>query len=56
VLHLLCLRGNVDSVREVLSRGAITDIDAANDNGETALQYGTRRPPAQQSLRHSTDS
>jgi hypothetical protein len=41
VLHLLCLRGHTEAVRWLLSRKLVTDINATNAHGDTALHYGT---------------
>jgi ankyrin repeat protein len=45
VVHLMCLRGNIEGVRELLARRLVADIDARNAHGDTALHYGTH-PPA----------
>jgi hypothetical protein len=41
VVHLMCLRGNIEGVRELLARRLVADIDARNTHGDTALHYGT---------------
>ncbi len=41
MLHLLCLRGHTEAVRWLLSRKLVTDINATNAHGDTALHYGT---------------
>ncbi|ELR20466.1 Ankyrin repeat domain containing protein [Acanthamoeba castellanii str. Neff] len=43
VLHLMCLRGNIDGVRELLARRLVADIDARNTHGDTALHYASRK-------------
>ncbi|ELR16556.1 Ras subfamily protein [Acanthamoeba castellanii str. Neff] len=39
VVHLMCLRGNIEGVRELLARRLVVDIDARNAHGDTALHY-----------------
>ncbi|ELR16557.1 ankyrin repeat-containing protein [Acanthamoeba castellanii str. Neff] len=43
VLHLMCLRGNIEGVRELLARRLVVDIDARNAHGDTALHYAARK-------------
>jgi hypothetical protein len=45
VVHLMCLRGNIEGVRELLARRLVVDIDARNAHGDTALHYGTHPTP-----------
>ena len=45
VVHLMCLRGNVEGVRELLARRLVVDIDARNAHGDTALHYGMQPTP-----------
>ena len=41
----MCLRGNVEGVRELLARRLVVDIDARNAHGDTALHYGMQPTP-----------
>ncbi len=40
MVHLLCLRGHTEAVRWLLSRKLVTDINATNAHGDTAVLYG----------------
>ncbi|ELR16560.1 Ras family protein [Acanthamoeba castellanii str. Neff] len=39
----MCLRGNVEGVRELLARRLVADIDARNTHGDTTLHYAARK-------------